>query len=172
MTRILNAINICMSLGTCCLLSVLSDLCGLWVCNGFLEGNNGTRMNNALRKHVRKLVILGITFPCQKAGQPLTTMEIFTIPRKIIPSLTFKFVKFLEDTKSYFIKFVKLGACQDSYMFIYMSRWLSGRNPGKTNGLKITNTPIHGDIFGTSTFCRILSMNSIVDEDMGYINIG
>ena len=36
----------------------------------FFGREHGTKMNNGLRKHVRNLVVLGITSPCQKAGQP------------------------------------------------------------------------------------------------------
>lgn len=114
---------------------------------------HGTRMNNGLRKHVRKLVILGITSPCQK-GRAFNHGNLHDSNRwwnHPWPSNSSSWMHVRIVTCSYI--------CQDGCLDEIQE---------KPMGWKLQQRDIHGDMFGISTFCRISSMNSIVDEDMGY----
>lgn len=111
-------------------------------------------------------------FPLSKSRA--TTMEIFTIPRKMIPSFILDLHMFFNSWKTLranssnssnwmHVRIVTCSyICQDGYLDEIQE---------KTIGWKLEKGDVHADMFGISTFCRISSMNSIVDEDMGYINI-
>lgn len=156
------------------LLLTVSPIGSLWPMSlqWFFGRENGTGMNNGLRKHVRKLVILGITSPCQKAGQPPSILlhdsnRWWHHPWPSNLSNSWKTLRANSSNSSNWMH-VRIVTC--SYIYTCQDGYLDEIQE-KPMGWKLQQRDIHGDMFGISTFCRISSMNSIVDEDMGYINI-